>query len=168
MFLRDFPAQNSEPVFDNIIGGDYYHEGVIMHPYATYTFFGWALIPIEIAIGWFMRFRTALLVASGSIFTWYVIVPMAVGFNVPIWIPGTDDYFAIQSAPKPAFVAASRVARMIAIGAILGGGITALVKMAKVFKTSIADMMALGMGTEGRTDYVQGRGWLLLQGGQRW
>ena len=159
VFFRDFPAQNSEPVFDNLIGGDYYHEGVIMHPYATYTFFGWALIPIEIAIGWFMRFRTALLVASGSILTWYVIVPMAVGFNVPIWIVGTDDYFAIQSAPQPAFVAASRVARMIAIGAILGGGITALIKMAKVFKTAMADMMTLGKGTEGRTDYVSGKGW---------
>lgn len=159
VLLRDFPVRNNEAVFDNLFGGDFYHEGVVMHPYATYTFFGWALIPIEIAIGWFMRFRTALLVASGSILTWYVIVPMAVGFNVPIWIPGTNDYFAIQDSPAPAFVAASRVARMIAIGAILGGGITAFIKMAKVFKTAMGDMMQLGKGTEGRTDYVQGKGW---------
>jgi uncharacterized oligopeptide transporter (OPT) family protein len=158
-FLKEFPVGDDKAILDHMFGGDYYHGGMIMHPYATYTFFGWALIPIQIGIGWFMRFRTALLVASGSILTWYVIVPMAVGFNVPIWIPGTDDYFAIQDAPRPAFVAASRVARMIAIGAILGGGITALVKMAKVFKTAMGDMLAVGKGTEGRTDYVQGKGW---------
>ncbi|UCE37219.1 MAG: OPT/YSL family transporter [Thermoplasmata archaeon] len=158
-FLRDFPVSNDKSALDNVFGGDYYHEGLIMHPYATYTFFGWALIPIEIAIGWFMRLRTAFLVASGSIFTWFVIVPMAVGFNVPIWIPGTTDYFAVQDAARPAFVAAGRVARPIAIGAILGGGVTALLKMAKVFKTAMGDVMKLGKGTEGRTDYVKDKGW---------
>jgi len=132
---------------------------MVMHPYATYTFFGWDIVPFEMAIGWFLRLRTALLIASGSIFTWFVIVPMAVGFNVPIWIPGTEEYFALQSAPQPAFIAAYRVANPIAIGAILGGGITALLKMAKVFKTAMADVMALGKGTEGRTDYVKDRGW---------
>lgn len=159
MFLKDFPIRNNEPVFDNIFGGDYYHEGTLMHPYAEYTFFGWYIVPLEIAIGWFLRFRTAFLVASGSILTWFVIVPMAVGFNIPIWIPGTNDYFAVQSAPQPAMIAYDRVARMIAIGAILGGGITALLKMAKVFKTAMADVMALGKGTEGRADYVKGKGW---------
>ncbi len=158
-FLRSFPISNNEAVLDKIFGGDYYHNGMIMHPYAEYTFFGWALIPIEIAIGWFMRLRTAFLIASGSIFTWFVIVPMVVGFNVPIWIPGTDLYFAVQDAPQPAFIAAGRVARMIAIGAILGGGITGLLKMAKVFKTAMSDVMALGKDTEERSDYVKGKGW---------
>jgi len=166
-FLRDFPISNNQSAFDNMFGGDFYHEGMIMHPYATYTFFGWSMIPIEIAIGWFMRLRTAFLVASGSIFTWFVIVPMAVGFNVPIWIPKAEAYYAVQSFPipaleiydPPAFVAAGRVARPIAIGAILGGGVTALLKMAPVFKTAMADVMAIGKGTEGRTDYVKGKGW---------
>ncbi|MEE9151626.1 MAG: OPT/YSL family transporter [Thermoplasmata archaeon] len=158
-FLRDFPVSNNAPFFDNVFGGDYYHNGMVMHPYATYTFFGWSMIPIEIAIGWFMRFRTAFLVASGSIFTWFVIVPMAVGFNVPVWLPGQGEYIAVQSFPDPAFVAADRVARPIAIGAILGGGITALIKMAKVFKTAMTDVMAIGKDPEGRTDYVKGKGW---------
>jgi putative OPT family oligopeptide transporter len=158
-FLRDFPLFNNQPLFDRAFGGDFYHNGTIMAPYSTYTYFGWTLIPIELAIGWFMRLRVALLVASGSIFTWFIIVPMAVGFNVPIWIPGTNDYFAVQSAAQPAFVAAARVARPIAIGAILGGGITALLKMAKVFKTAMADVMAIGKGGEGRTDFVKGMGW---------
>jgi putative OPT family oligopeptide transporter len=166
-FLRDFPVSNDKSALDNIFGGDFYHGGLVMHPYATYTFFGWAIIPIEIAIGWFMRLRTAFLVASGSIFTWFVIVPLAVSFNVPIWIPKAEAYYAVQSFPipaleiydPPAFVAAGRVARPIAIGAILGGGITALLKMAKVFKTAMGDVMKIGKGTEGRTDYSEGRGW---------
>jgi putative OPT family oligopeptide transporter len=158
-FLRDFPLIDNRALFDSAFGGDFYHGGMIMHPYSTYTFFGWTLIPIELAIGWFMRLRTALLVASGSIFTWFIIVPMAVGFNVPIWIPGTNDYYAVQSAAQPAFVAAGRVARPIAIGAILGGGVTALLKMAKVFKTAMADVMAIGKGGDERTDFVKGKGW---------
>jgi putative OPT family oligopeptide transporter len=157
--LRSFPISNNQPAFDLMFRGDFYHDGMIMLPYSTYTFFGWALVPIEFAIGWFMRLRTALLVASGSIFTWFIIVPMAVGFNVPIWIPGTEDYFAVQSVSSPAFVAAARVARPIAIGAILGGGITGLLKMAKVFKTAIADVMKLGKGMEDRSDYIKGKGW---------
>jgi putative OPT family oligopeptide transporter len=168
-FFRDFPISPGTSSLDSIIGGDYYDEGMIMHPYATYTFFGWAIVPIELAIGWFMKLRTAFLVASGSMFTWFVIVPMAVGFNVPIWIPKAGAYFAVQDFPMitaewevldpPAFVAAYRVARPIAIGAILGGGITALLKMAKVFKTAMADVMAIGKGTEERSDYAKGRGW---------
>jgi uncharacterized oligopeptide transporter (OPT) family protein len=166
-FFRDFPVNRNMSALDNLFGGDYYHKGVVMHPYATYTFFGWSMVPIEIALGWFMRFRTAFLVASGSIFTWFVIVPMAVGFNVPIWLPSAGQYFAVQDFPipawgafePPAFTAAYRVARPIAIGAILGGGITALLKMAKVFKTAMADVMAIGKGTEERTDYTKGRGW---------
>lgn len=168
-FLRDFPLNDRGAPLDNVFGGDFYEKGMVMHPYAHYTFFGWEMITIEIAIGWFMRLRTAILVASGSIFTWFVIVPMAVGFNVPIWIPKAGTYFYVQDFPiiaaewevldPPAFVAADRVARPIAIGAILGGGITALLKMAKVFKTAMADVMALGKGTEERSDYAKGRGW---------
>jgi putative OPT family oligopeptide transporter len=159
IFLKDFPIHNDKAALDNVFGGDYYHNGMIIHPYAEYTFFGWWIVPLEIAIGWFLRFKIAFLVASGSILTWFVIVPMAVGFNVPIWDPGTDTYFAVQSAPQPAIIAYERIAVMIAIGAILGGGITALLKMAKVFKTTMADVMAVGKGTEERTDHVKGKGW---------
>jgi uncharacterized oligopeptide transporter (OPT) family protein len=158
-FLVRFPISNNQSIFDHLFEGDYYRDGVIMHPYATYTFFGWWLVPMELAIGWFMRFRTAFLVASGSIFTWFVIVPMAVGFNVPIWDPSIGNYYSVQSAARPAFDAAARVAGPIAIGAILGGGVTALIKMGKVFKTATKDVMALGKDMEERSDYVYGKGW---------
>jgi uncharacterized oligopeptide transporter (OPT) family protein len=102
-------------------------------------------------------------------FTWFIIVPMAVGFNVPIYVPQAERFFPVQDFPifttewevalPPAFVAAGRVARPIAIGAILGGGVTALLKMAKVFKTAMADVMAIGKGGEERTDFVKGMGW---------
>ena len=35
----------------------------------------------------------------------------------------------------------------------------ALLKMAKVFKTAMGDVMKIGKGTEGRTDYAEGKGW---------
>jgi putative OPT family oligopeptide transporter len=158
-FARSFPVSGNRPFFDILFGGDFYHNGMIMHPYATYTFFAWDIVPFELAIGWFLRFRTALLVASGSMFTWFVIVPMAVGFNLPIWNPGTEEYLAVQSASRPAFFASARVASPIAIGAILGGGVTALLKMAKVFKTAMSDVMALGKGTDERKDYIKDGGW---------
>jgi putative OPT family oligopeptide transporter len=158
-FFRDFPLINEQAIMDSVMGGDYYGHGVLQHPYSTYTYFGWTLIPIEIAIGWFMRLRTAFLVASGSIFTWYIIVPMAVGFNIPVFIPSLGGSEYIQDLPGPAFIAAGRVARPIAIGAILGGGVTALLKMAKVFKTAMADVGKIGKSGEERTDFVTGKGW---------
>jgi uncharacterized oligopeptide transporter (OPT) family protein len=52
------------------------------------------------------------------------------------------------------------VARIIAIGAILGGGLTSLMKMAPTFKTATADITAIvRKGKAERRDYVPGRGW---------
>ncbi len=166
-FLRDFPligtgsVSEKHSILNEFFGGAYYSHGLIHQPYETakYTFLGWELIPIELAIGWFMRLRTAFLVALGSIFTWFVIVPMAVALNVPVWVPSQGAYIALQDFDSPSIRAAGSVARMIAIGAILGGGITALIKMAKVFKSTTADIFKLGKGMEERTDYIQGRGW---------
>jgi putative OPT family oligopeptide transporter len=158
-FLKEFPLADNKAAFDHMFGGDYYSHGMIMHPYATYTFFGWALIPVEIAIGWFMRFRIAFLFASGSLLTWFILVPMAVAFNVPVWIPAEGSYFAVQDFPQPAFMAELRVVKPIAIGAILGGAVTALFKMSKVFKTALADMMAVSKGKGKRSEYIVGKGW---------
>jgi uncharacterized oligopeptide transporter (OPT) family protein len=167
--LRDFPIFQNKSVFDNLFGGAYYNNGMIMHPHSTYTFFGIALIPVEIAIGWFMRFRSAFIVTSGSILTWFIIVPMAVGFNIPIWTPQAGEYFAVQSFPivtatweineAPAFVAASRVAQPIAIGAIIGGGFTALLKMNRLFKKSLTDAMKINKLTEEGSEFVEEKGW---------
>ncbi|MFX0065797.1 MAG: OPT/YSL family transporter [Candidatus Hermodarchaeota archaeon] len=168
-FFRDFPVSQNKSTLDNVFGGDYYNRGTILHPYATYTSFAWVLSPIPISTGWFMRFRLALLVTSGSIFVWFVIVPMAVGFNVPIWIPKAGEYFAVRSFPiitpdwevnqAPAIVAARRVAQPMAIGCILGSGLTGLIKTSKVFKTAIKDIIAVRTSKDKRSGFVEGKGW---------
>lgn len=169
VFLRDARIANNKSALDNIFGGDYYSKGMIMLPHSTYTFIGWSLVPVEFALGWFMRFRLAFIVAFGSIFTWLVIVPLAVIFNVPIWIPQGEAYYTLQSFPiitpewevnqAPAFVASQRVAYPIAIGVILGAGITAIIKMTRVIKTIVADLFAFVKGSKRTPEYVKGKGW---------
>jgi uncharacterized oligopeptide transporter (OPT) family protein len=125
--------------------------------------------PIPISLGWFMRIRLASLIVMGSVFSWFVIVPMAVGFNVPIWIPQAGEYYALRSFPiitpewevnlAPALVAADRVAKPVAIGCILGAGLTGLFKTSKVFKTAVKDIMTVRKSKDKRSGYVEGKGW---------
>lgn len=160
-FFKDFPlGAKDEPIFDRIFGGRYYHESVIMQPYdsAKYTWLSFGIIPIQIGIGWFMRFRVALLVTVGTFVTWFLIIPMAVGFEVPIYIPLTDSFHNVRDFSAPSLIAYKRIARIIAIGAILGGGVTALIKMLPVFKTATADLFKAFSGEKGG-EYEEGRGW---------
>jgi uncharacterized oligopeptide transporter (OPT) family protein len=168
-FMRDFPISQNKPILDNIFGGNYYNRGTILHPYAIYTSFSLAVTPIPISLGWFMRIRLASLIVMGSVFSWFVIVPMAVGFNVPIWIPQAGEYYALRSFPiitpewevnlAPALVAADRVAKPVAIGCILGAGLTGLFKTSKVFKTAVKDIMTVRKSKDKRSGYVEGKGW---------
>ena len=171
-FLRDFPIMYTgakdiagekvyESFLDSIFGGEYYHRGELTIPYAKYTAVGFELIPIQLAIGWFMRLRTALLVSSGTMFTWFIIIPLAVYMDVPIYVPTQDAFVSISAFDAPAFMAYGRVARVIAIGAILGGGITALLKTYKVFATALGDIKDIFIKNDDkeRTDYVEGLGW---------
>ncbi|MCD6461848.1 MAG: OPT/YSL family transporter, partial [Thermoplasmata archaeon] len=169
-FLRDFRFGESS-ILDKIFGGRIYERGQVQVPYAKYTHLGFEFIPIQIAIGWFMRLRTALLVSSGTMLTWFVIIPLVVYTNVPIYIPSKEMFYSTQtlgalSAWSPfsdvsAFIAYKYVARIIAVGAILGGGITALVKMRTVFRSAMADIPLFGGKKElsAGMDYVPGKGW---------
>jgi uncharacterized oligopeptide transporter (OPT) family protein len=162
-FLRDFPILGSgddrTSLIDSVVGSDYYSKGVIhmSNEQSVYTHIGFALQGVQLAIGWFMKSRVAILVAIGSLFTWLVIVPMIVAFEVPIYVPYIDSYVSPLSFPRefilpngepilllgagsPAHAADLGVAKIIAIGAILGGGITALLKMAPTFKTVLTDV----------------------------
>ncbi|RLF47595.1 MAG: hypothetical protein DRN20_05760 [Thermoplasmata archaeon] len=158
-FLRDFPV-GGKPILDKIFGGKYYSEGSVYHPYAKYTHLDFYLIPIQFGIGWFMRFRVALLVNLGTFLTWFLIVPLAVKYNVPIYNAPTDTFYSILTLPYPALAAFAKVARPVAIGTILGGGFTGLVKMAPTFKAATQDLVRIGkVPEEERRDYVKGRGW---------
>ncbi len=167
-FLRDFPI-GEQAILDQIFGGDYYHNGDIMQPLsdAEYTHFTFTLIPIQFGLGWFMKFKVALLIFLGTAFTWFVVIPLAVGLNVPYFYAeggenGVD--IAIQSCwgllrpdlinlPVTPAYAAYDIARVMAIGCILGGGFTALIKMAPVFKTVTSDMLKAS-----KTDKGNGKG----------
>ncbi|MDG6220983.1 MAG: OPT/YSL family transporter, partial [Candidatus Thermoplasmatota archaeon] len=177
-------------VFDSAFGGTYYSQGGLRIPYATYTIAGIELIPIQIASGWFMRLRTALLVVSGTMFTWFIIVPLAVGIDLPVYVPSLEGFLRISTlgpvqasnylyngamvtrtfgsdmffSDTSAYVAYYRVARIIAVGAILGGGMTAILKMGAVFKSAMADIPMFQKDKKDEKtvkggSYVQGRGW---------
>jgi len=156
-----------EPILDHFLGKqnemhEWYNEASFHQPLssAKYTFLSFGIIPIEIGIGWFMRFRVALLVSLGTLITWFLIIPMAVYFNVPIYDPRYADPYPIKDAAVPALMGYARIARFIAIGAILGGGLTSLAKSAPIFKSVFKDLNAALKGKEGSIGaYIEGKGW---------
>ncbi|MCK4614512.1 MAG: OPT/YSL family transporter, partial [Thermoplasmata archaeon] len=156
-----------EPILDQIFGkenemGEWYNEAVIQQPLdsAKFTWMNFGIIPIEVGIGWFMKFRVALLISLGTLITWFLIIPMAVYFDVPIYDPRLADPYPITDNVIPAVIGYKRVARFIAIGAILGGGITALIKNAPIFKTIFGDLNKAIKGKESEAgSYIEGKGW---------
>jgi uncharacterized oligopeptide transporter (OPT) family protein len=145
----------------------WYSGGKLMVPYKydnlMYTHIDFALSPMMFATGWFMKARSAFLVAAGSLLTWVVAVPAAMLLNVEVYVPKIDTYKGIMDAyfsgvyPSIPLAAYKEVAVPIAIGAILGGGITALLKMSKVFVSCFKDMMSAR--TSEKKDYIGGKGW---------
>ncbi len=168
-FARDFPlGADRISLFDRMFGGEWYHAGNITVPasWQRWTTMEFGLIPIQIGLGWYMRFRVAFLMSLGTLLTWFVIGPMSYAFETPVFIVGFD-YVSIQDFPNPfapyttpIFASYGNIGRVIAIGAILGGGITALLKMWPVFKPAFQDVkkaMTSGKGAGG--DYIAGKGW---------
>jgi uncharacterized oligopeptide transporter (OPT) family protein len=151
-------------------GGTWYDKGSIIQPYedATYTHFGFGIIPIQIGLGWFMKLKVSILVNLGTFITWFIIVPMAVAMNVPIFDPTVPpdgayfvpmDYAGLGSyGYSPAYAAFAKIARPIAVGTILGAGLTGLLKMIPTFKTAMSDVFTARKGGE-RRDYIEGKGW---------
>ncbi|MCK5559659.1 MAG: OPT/YSL family transporter, partial [Thermoplasmata archaeon] len=88
-FLSSFPINDRGPILDNLFGSKYYAEGTIMQPMesATYTHFSIGLVPIQFGLGWFMKFRVALLIFMGTAFAWFVVIPIAVANHAPYYDP---------------------------------------------------------------------------------
>jgi uncharacterized oligopeptide transporter (OPT) family protein len=182
-FLTSFPINSRGPILDNLIGGKYYAEGTIMQPIesATYTHFSLGLVPIQFGLGWFMKFRVALLIFLGTAFVWFLVIPFAVAMHAPMYDPvvaaaagdasrGFVDVnlypftgsLAYDMMPASPAWAAYNIARVMAIGVILGGGFTALFKMAPVFKTVLGDLTKMrgsGGGGEGSRTFIPRKGW---------
>lgn len=172
-FLRDMPLPfyDGRAAFDQWFGGNWYSHGAITIParYQTWSTLDFGLIPIQIGLGWYMKFRVAFLMSLGTLLTWFVIAPMSYYFEAPVYIVGFD-FVSIRDFPNPfapfttpAFASYGNIGRIIAIGSILGGGITALLKMWPVFKPAFKDVakaLKPGAMTRGDTgDYVPGKGW---------
>ena len=173
-FLTTFPINRRGAIFDNFFGGAYYEGGTIMQPMesAKYTHFSLGLVPIQFGLGWFMKFRVALLIFLGTAFAWFVVIPLAVTFHAPYYDPvlsaelGRIAYVDVSLYQMENITnwPPYNIARVMAIGVILGGGFTALFKMAPVFKTVIADLTKMrgGKGSENgkqSTTFIPGKGW---------
>jgi uncharacterized oligopeptide transporter (OPT) family protein len=133
------------------------------NPFA-YTFLGVELSPTLFAIGWFMRMRVAFLVNLGSFVAWFFLIPLAVYLNVPVFtgmdaVSGDAIYTPIQDIGGAVqWVAYGKLIRTIAIGAILGGGLLGLLKMAPTFGSIFGDIAKAFTGEKGQ-EYVEGKGW---------
>jgi putative OPT family oligopeptide transporter len=145
--------------------GSYYSDGILHLPvemqHYTNPQFGFSVIIL--AIGWFMRFRVAMLVSMGSFLTWFILIPMAVLNHTPVYDVQLHRFIAVDQSESilnatASQIAYGRIARYIAIGAILGGGMLALLKMYPVFVPALRDVRRALKGST-RTDYVPGKGW---------
>jgi len=170
-FFRDMPMITvseggkmvHKSVLDHFFGGAYYKAGEIMQPEssATYTFVSFTILPIQIGVGWFMRFKVALLMCLGTFLTWFIIVPLAVGSHVPIYDVAESGFKDVASYPFSSWMAYRKIAVIIGIGALLGGGFFAMAKMAPMFRSLLGDVKNAMRPAEGavRTDWLEGKGW---------
>ncbi|MGA1866554.1 MAG: OPT/YSL family transporter [Thermoplasmatota archaeon] len=180
--FRDFPVgKDQTPILTKLMNSiglsDIYSHGRIHTPYMSpsWTHISYEFTGIGFAIGWFLKSRASLIVAGGSFVTWFFIIPLSVWMDVPIYIPilekyAESGYISTHILPignnemaqyipyaSPAFGAAQGIAKIIAIGAILGGGTTALIKMLPTFRSVLTDITKTG-GAQ-KKEWVPGKGW---------
>ena len=178
-FIKDFPLFRTGgavkvPLLDRLLPDSFYHGGDLALPSSTpllgeYTIINFSLMPIQFGIGWFMKFRTALIISLGTLVSWFVIIPAAVAFDLPVYIPQLGEMVSLSKFPLEEGVTGAgmiaaeaanvNVAKVIAIGAILGGGFTGLIKMAPVFKTATADLFKTKGDETKQLDFVPNKGW---------
>ena len=133
----------------------------------SYTFLGIELSPTLFAIGWFMKFRAALLVNLGAILAWFWLIPLAIMMDVPVYDPELGSYVNITEYgdessspfyPTVQWKAFGSIVRTVAIGAILGGGLLGLLKMTPTFAGIFGDIARAFTGEQGE-EFVEGKGW---------
>ena len=115
------------------------------------------------AIGWFMKTRVAFLVNLGTLVGWFILVPLAVFLNFPVYDAQYQanvpiQYYAEDGARALQMIAFSKTVRTIAIGSIVGGGMFGLAKMWRTFANIFKDIGAAFKG-EGSQEYMEGKGW---------
>ena len=151
-------------VVDGIAAGPSQWSSEMWYNPFSYTYLGIALTPSMFAIGWFMKTRVAFLVNLGTIVGWFILVPLAVGLNMPIYdamvqakIP-IQDYSSNGHSEALQMLAFSKTVRTVAIGSIVGGGLFGLVKMWRTFANIFGDIGKAFKG-DGSQEYIEGKGW---------
>ena len=155
---------NGEPIgFAPFSGITPYESGNIF----SYTFLGVELSPTLLAIGWFMKFRVAFLVNLGSLVAWFYLVPLVVLLDTPVYDPALGQYIEITEYgdvsslpiyPIVQWKAFGSIVKTIAIGAILGGGVYGLLKMAPTFVNIFGDISRAFTGEKG-DEFIEDKGW---------
>ncbi|MCA1813704.1 MAG: OPT/YSL family transporter, partial [Halobacteriales archaeon] len=124
-FARDVPL-GGQALLAPLERTGWYSAGAgLQQPLATaqLTWLNLALSPLLVAVGWFMRVRTALVIVAGACFAWLLAAPLAV-----LLTPGLG---AAAAQGQPAAVLAFQgPVRAVAAGAILGGGLAGLARLA--------------------------------------
>lgn len=146
---------------------DWFRGGILNTPVRTssITHLSVGMSGLGFAIGWFLKFKGALMIFLGTIFTWLVIVPLAIYLDVPVYLPSLGgepalgyvslDVFRLNGKQigiegasildlTPAAAAGAYIGQMVALGVILGAGITALIKCAPIFKVVLRDFRPIG------------------------
>jgi uncharacterized oligopeptide transporter (OPT) family protein len=163
-FFRDVPLINKQSLMDRFFGGAFYKAGEIRQSQvsAHFTYLSFTILPIQIGVGWFMRFRVALLMCLGTFLTWFIIVPLAVWQHVPVYDVGVGGFVDVSTYYFASWMAYRKIAVIIGIGALLGGGFFALFKMAPTFKGLIRDVTNAFRGSgedASKASYIVGKGY---------
>jgi uncharacterized oligopeptide transporter (OPT) family protein len=143
-FARDVPLAGGQPLLAALERGGWYSGSAgLQQPLATaqLTWLNLALSPLLLAVGWFMRLRIALMVALGSAFAWLLAVPLAVLLDLPS-AQGGLAALAAQGQPS-ALLAFAGPVRALAAGAIVGGGLTALLRLAPRLRGAVRQSLRL-------------------------
>jgi len=151
-------------VTDGIANGPAHWSAEMWYNPFSYTYIGIALTPSMFAIGWFMKTRVAFLVNLGTIVGWFILVPLAVGLNMPVYDAMVQAHIPIQAYSSNGhssalqMLAFSKTVRTVAIGSIVGGGLFGLVKMWRTFANIFGDIGKAFKG-DGGQEYIKGKGW---------
>ncbi len=163
--LRDLPLANGRPVLQALTGdAAWWRQGgtVATPPGSSHlTVLGVSLSPLLAAVGWFLRLRATLVLAAGTLFTWLIVVPLAVTLNVPVAAP-TGARVGLETLWQTGFPSATLAFQgpgtILAAGALVGAGSTALLRASDTVRSALRDLVELPRRWA-RSAYEPGRGW---------
>jgi len=154
-FLREFPIGGA-PLMRPLEATGYYSSTGLQQPLATaqLTWLTLSLSPLLAAVGWFMRLRIALLVATGAAFAWFLAVPLSVLLGVPAaTATGLQGLDVLAAQGQPAALAAFQgPVRALGAGAVVGAGFAALVRMRRLLGPALRESIGLQRHAGGAGD----------------